>query len=68
MRKRVLRGTMSIVILGVLLLYNVTHADNIDPNDDDSQYAWGENVGWFNHEPDQGDGVCVSADYLIGYV
>ena len=26
-------------------------AENIDPINDGSQYAWGENVGWMNAEP-----------------
>ena len=34
-------------------------AENIDPLNNGSQYAYGENVGWFNAEPngDGGDGV-----------
>ena len=43
-------------------------AENIDPYDDGSQYAYGENVGWLNFEPSEGPGVHVSADKLTGYV
>ena len=34
-------------------------AENIDPDNDDSQYAWAENVGWINAEPG-GDGGTAS--------
>ena len=44
------------------------YAENIDPNDDGSQYAYGENIGWLNFEPNEGPGVTVSDANLIGYV
>jgi hypothetical protein len=44
------------------------YAENIDPNNDDSQYAYGENVGWLNFEPSQGPGVTVSSTEVTGYV
>jgi hypothetical protein len=45
-------------------------AENIDPDEDDSQYAYGENVRWFNAEPlgNDGLGVHVSDDALTGYI
>jgi hypothetical protein len=43
-------------------------AENIDPYDDDSQYAYAENVGWLNFEPNAGDGVQVESDVLTGFV
>lgn len=43
-------------------------AENIDPYDDGSQYAYGENVGWLNFEPNTGDGVQVAGYKLTGYV
>lgn len=45
-------------------------AENIDPNEDGSQYGWGENFGWVNAEPggDGGSGVQVNADRLTGYL
>ncbi len=43
-------------------------AENIDPYDTDRQYAWGENVGWLNFEPGQGEGVTVSRNSLSGYL
>lgn len=45
-------------------------AENIDPAGDDSQYAWGENVGWLNAEPsgDGGPGVEVGDFALSGWM
>lgn len=57
-------------ILGVLLVWITTPAlaENIDPYDNDSQYAYGENIGWLNFEPNTGDGAQVDSDKLTGYV
>jgi hypothetical protein len=65
--------TMSLLYffaLVILLFHSVAHAENIDPNADDSQYAYGENVGWLNAEPlgDGEDGVDVGCFALIGYI
>ena len=45
-------------------------AENIDPDDDGFQYAYGENVGWLNAEPggDGGPGVQVEDSGLTGYI
>ena len=43
------------VMLLVHLCVPTVHAENTDPADDGSQWAWAENVGWINGEPD-GDG------------
>jgi hypothetical protein len=48
-------------------------AENIDPNDDGSQYAYGENIGWVNFEyqlPDdiQTGGATVTDNNLTGFV
>ena len=40
----------------VLLCCSNLFAENIDPYEDGSQYAYGENVGWVNFEPD----LCVT--------
>jgi hypothetical protein len=42
--------------------------ENIDPDNDGSQYSYGENVGWFNWEPNTGDGVEVTGTQLTGYI
>ncbi len=59
-----------LIIPGLCLLLCCVnlHAENIDPNEDGSQYAWGENIGWINFEPDQGSGVQVSSTDVQGYV
>jgi hypothetical protein len=58
------------VSLMVFLGGKVTFAENIDPYDDDSQYAYGENIGWLNAEPlgDGGPGVHVDDTKLTGYI
>jgi len=57
------------VFLAVLTFWTtLVYAENIDPNDDGSQYAYGENVGWLNFEPNHGPGVMVSDMNLTGYV
>ena len=42
--------------MAMLALGSLGFAENIDPNNDDSQYAYGENVGWVNFEPN----LCVT--------
>jgi hypothetical protein len=45
-------------------------AENVDPDADGSQYAWAENVGWINAEPqgDGGSGVDVTDLALTGWM
>jgi len=52
----------------MLLVACTCYAENIDPYEDGSQYAYGENVGWLNFEPNTGDGVQVESDVLTGWV
>jgi len=47
--------TFSVCVL-LLGTVSVGFAENIDPNKDGSQYAYGENVGWVNFEPS----LCVT--------
>jgi hypothetical protein len=44
-------------------------AENIDPNNNGSQYAWAENLGWINLEPSGpgGPGVEVTDSGLTGW-
>ena len=54
----------------VLWTAGAAMAENVDPASDGSQYAWGENTGWLNAEP-QGDGamgVQVTDTELTGWV
>jgi hypothetical protein len=52
----------------VSCLATAAFGQNIDPNDDGAQYAYGENVGWLNFQPGQGPGVTVGDANLTGYV
>jgi hypothetical protein len=71
MKNRPLTQTLGAVFSMILLFFSSdVYAENIDPNDDDTQYAYAENVGWFNAEPngDRGDGVEVTNIDLTGYI
>jgi hypothetical protein len=54
----------------ILLAGAAALAENIDPDDDGSQYGYGENVGWVNLEPSGagGPGVQVDDFELSGYL
>ena len=45
-------------------------AENINPNNDGSKYAWSENLGWLNAQPSGpgGPGAQVSIAGLTGYM
>ena len=72
MTNRLFRQTLGAVFSVVLLLFCSAGyaAENIDPDNDDCEYAYGENVGWLNLEPDGdgGPGVEVSDSTLTGYM
>ena len=72
MKWRMLFGAVSVTVvtLTVSLGRQPVFAENIDPDDDDFQYAYGENVGWLNVEPegDGGPGVQVKDTRLTGYI
>ncbi len=57
-------------MLGVLIVFMISPAtaENIDPYEDNSQYAYSENIGWLNFEPAAGDGAQVESDKLTGWV
>ncbi|UCG55593.1 MAG: hypothetical protein JSU70_12070 [Phycisphaerales bacterium] len=52
----------------IALMMTSASAENIDPQNIDSQYAYGENIGWLNFEPSEGPGVHVSADKVEGFI
>ena len=58
------------VLLVTLILAVPSVAENIDPNNEDSQRVWAENIGWINAEPggDGGDGVQVDNLELSGWM
>jgi hypothetical protein len=65
--------SLSILAICLLLCCGDLYAENIDPYEDGSQYAHGENVGWLNFEPNvPGDpcdyGVTVSDTGLTGFI
>jgi len=62
------KGYLIITVVWILLCCIGLQAENIDPDEDGSQYGYGENVGWFNFEPDTGDGVQVASEKLTGWV
>lgn len=43
-------------------------AENIDPQDQDFHYAYGENIGWSNFKPTLGEGVTITDTQVLGYV
>lgn len=59
----------TITLLG-LVGVRLGFAENIDPYEDDSQFAYGENAGWLNAEPsgNGGPGVWVKGYKLTGYM
>ena len=70
---RVLRRWVKLArfVIIILVLTSVAFAENIDPYEDDSQYAYGENVGWLNFEPNVAGpnvGATVSDSNLTGFI
>jgi hypothetical protein len=65
-RSRVL--VLPAIALALVALAATALAENIDPNNDQSQYAWAESVGWINFEPASGGaGVDVGPAAVTGY-
>lgn len=67
------KHTLSVLVLMVAmvaLIGSPVFAENVDPSNDGSQYAWGENVGWLNAEPngDGAVGIMVESDQLSGWM
>ena len=71
MNNRYVRYLMTFILFGLIFLtHSIARAENIDPDDNDSQYPYGENIGWLNAEPlgDSGPGVDVVDTELTGDV
>ncbi len=64
------RARGALLIVFVLLAPPFVTAENIDPDGDGSQYAYGENIGWLNAEPsgEGGPGVEVADFELTGFM
>lgn len=60
----------ALIFSSAVLLEGSASAENIDPDNDGSQYSYGENVGWLNAEPsgDGGPGVQVGDSVLSVYI
>jgi len=54
----------------MVLAASAALAENIDPNNDGSRYAWSENLGWLNARPSGpgGPGIQVSNSGLTGWM
>ncbi len=59
---------VTIFSMTVIVLSTFAYAENIDPQGTDMQFAWGENIGWANFQPDLGEGVQVSSSGVAGFV
>ncbi len=61
---------LALVALALAALVSGVLAENIDPNNDSSQYAWSENAGWVNAEPNNcsGCGVQVGSPAVTGWM
>lgn len=67
-RHRLLPGLVVATVLAATA--SLVRAEDIDPNNNNSQFAWGENLGWINAEPGgpAGPGVDVAFNELTGYM
>ena len=66
-------GTIKTVMFCMIIsgLAGSAFAENIDPYDEDSQYAYGENVGWINFEPNRPEpnvGATITDENLAGFI
>lgn len=59
--------TQHLTIFCLLSFTAALFAQNIDPLDDGSKYAYGENVGWLNFKPALGDGVTAGDTAVTGF-
>lgn len=60
-----------LILFFVFGLSVTVYAENIDPDEDGSQYCYGENIGWVNFEPSCSDpqaGAQVGGDKVVGFV
>ena len=60
--------TTGLILAALLVLTTFSTAENIDPDNDGSQYSWGENVGWLNWEPNTGHGVHIDDYECTGFI
>jgi hypothetical protein len=68
---RVLKAIpLALAALAMLTFAGMVLAENTDPANDNSQFAWAENAGWLNAEPANcaGCGLTVTDTNLTGYL
>ncbi len=71
MNKKRFHSTWLLVVIALIVgvWTGPARAENIDPEANDSKYAYGENVGWLNFQPGiSGAGAEVSDSLVTGYV
>jgi hypothetical protein len=63
-------AVLAILVAVAAMALPVLAGDTIDPDNDGSQYAWAENVGWLNAEPsgDGGPGMRVLESRVEGWL
>ena len=63
-------GVIALLAIVLAAMASGVFAENIDPANDNSQFAYSENAGWLNAEPsgDGGPGITVGATALTGYM
>lgn len=52
----------------LIVFVPLVFAENVNPYETGEQYAWSENTGWLNTEPNTGDGTQVADDKLTGFI
>ena len=70
MREQCWRQIMPALCAILVLIASPAFAENIDPDNNGSQYVWSENAGWLNAEPngEGGPGIEVTDTELSGYL
>ena len=70
MNLRIVFAVLVAIALAISAETEKGRAENIDPLEDGSRYAYGENVGWFNFQPNgpDGEGTEVTDSAVTGFV
>jgi hypothetical protein len=69
-RQTLLRSAILATVFAAVAAAAAVLAENVDPDANGHQYAWGENVGWINAEPSAtgNPGVHVTGALVTGYM
>ncbi|MEE4638552.1 MAG: hypothetical protein V2J42_07430 [Wenzhouxiangella sp.] len=62
--------SLMVVLVISLIAGSAFAAENVDPDNDGSQYAFGANLGWLNAEPlgDDGPGMMLQLSTIYGWL